>query len=284
MSKVLACIDGSIYTESVRDHAIWAAQRLAAPLEFLHVLERHPETAIAHDYSGNIGLDAQASLLSELATLDETRSKLALRRGRALLEHAAGEAKARGVEPTESRLRHGALVDTLTDLENDVRLVVIGKRGEHANFATMHLGRELERVARAMHRPILVASRSFKPINRILFAFDGSDTTRKGIEKIARSPLLKDLVCHLVMAGNDSPAAREQLQWAQQTLTAGGFGVNAELRSGAADAVIHQYVTSNSIDLLVMGAYGHSRIRQLIIGSTTTAMVRICLIPVLLLR
>jgi nucleotide-binding universal stress UspA family protein len=86
------------------------------------------------------------------------------------------------------------------------------------------------------------------------------------------------------MAGNDSPAAREQLQWAQQTLTAGGFGVNAELRSGAADAVIHQYVTSNSIDLLVMGAYGHSRIRQLIIGSTTTAMVRICLIPVLLLR
>lgn len=284
MSKVLACIDGSIYTESVRDHAIWAAQRLTAPLEFLHVLERHPETASAHDYSGNIGLDAQANLLSELATLDEARSKLALRRGRALLEHATGEAKARGVEPTESRLRHGALVDTLTDLEQDVRLVVIGKRGEHANFATMHLGRELERVARALHRPILVASRSFKAIKRILFAFDGSDTTRKGIEKIAGSPLLKDMACHLVMAGSESPAHREQLQWAGDTLTTAGFEVHAELLPGAADTVIHQYVTSNAIDLLVMGAYGHSRVRQLIIGSTTTAMVRTCLIPVLLLR
>jgi nucleotide-binding universal stress UspA family protein len=43
-------------------------------------------------------------------------------------------------------------------------------------------------------------------------------------------------------------------------------------------------VTSNAIELLVMGAYGHSRVRQLIIGGTTTAMVRTCLIPVLLLR
>jgi nucleotide-binding universal stress UspA family protein len=284
MSKVLACIDGSIYTESVRDHAIWAAQRLAAPLEYLHVLERHPETAAAHDYSGNIGLDAQDSLLSELANLDEARGKLAMRRGRALLEHAVAESRARGHQQAESRLRHGALVDTLTDLEPEIRLVVIGKRGEHADFATMHLGRELERVARAMHRPILVASRSFNAIHRVLFAFDGSDTTRKGIEKIAGSPLLKGLSCHLVMAGNEAPAAREQLQWAEQTLAAAGFEVRAELRPGAAETVIHQYVTSNAIDLLVMGAYGHSRIRQLIIGSTTTAMVRTCLIPVLLLR
>jgi nucleotide-binding universal stress UspA family protein len=284
MSKILACIDGSSYTESVRDHAIWAAQRLGAPLEFLHVLERHPETAAVHDYSGNIGLDAQDSLLSELANLDEARGKLALRRGRALLEHAVIQAKDRGVEQAESRLRHGALVDTLTDLENGVRLLVIGKRGEHANFATMHLGRELERAARALHRPVLVASRSFKPIQRILFAFDGSDTTRKGIEKIAGSPLLKDLACHLVMAGNETPAAREQLQWAHDTLTGAGFAVDSRLAPGAADSVIHQYVTSNAIDLLVMGAYGHSRIRQLIIGSTTTAMVRTCLIPVLLLR
>lgn len=39
-----------------------------------------------------------------------------------------------------------------------------------------------------------------------------------------------------------------------------------------------------AVDLLVMGAYGHSRIRNLIVGSTTTAMLRSCQIPVLLLR
>ncbi|MCF3974828.1 universal stress protein, partial [Paracoccus salsus] len=36
--------------------------------------------------------------------------------------------------------------------------------------------------------------------------------------------------------------------------------------------------------LLVMGAYGHSRIRSLIIGSTTTAMVQSVKMPVLLYR
>jgi len=39
-----------------------------------------------------------------------------------------------------------------------------------------------------------------------------------------------------------------------------------------------------AIDLLLMGAYGHSRIRNLIIGSTTTSMIRSCKIPVLLFR
>jgi len=33
-----------------------------------------------------------------------------------------------------------------------------------------------------------------------------------------------------------------------------------------------------------MGAYGHSPIRQFILGSTTTTMVRTCQIPVLMFR
>jgi nucleotide-binding universal stress UspA family protein len=43
-------------------------------------------------------------------------------------------------------------------------------------------------------------------------------------------------------------------------------------------------VTSEGFDLLVMGAYGHSRIRSLVIGSTTTAMIQAAGIPVLLYR
>ena len=33
MSKILACIDGSVYSESVADHAGWAAGRLGLPVE-----------------------------------------------------------------------------------------------------------------------------------------------------------------------------------------------------------------------------------------------------------
>ena len=284
MSKVLACIDGSVYSQSVCDHAVWAALRLGAPLELLHVLDRHPETAATRDLSGNIGLGAQDNLLSELALLDEKRSKLAQQRGREMLDHGVRQARERGVAGVEPRLRHGALVDTLTELEQDVRLFVLGKRGEHADFAKLHLGSELERAVRAVHRPLLVASRQFKQIQTFLIAFDGSETTRKGIEMIAFSPLFKGLACHVVMAGADTAEARGQMQWAHEQLAGSGFEVHGSIRSGGAETVISQYVTANAIDVLVMGAYGHSRIRHLIVGSTTTAMIRTCLIPVLLLR
>lgn len=284
MNKVLACVDGSVYTQSVRDHAIWAASRLAAPLEFLHALDRHPERAAISDLSGNIGLGSQDNLLAELASLDEKRSKLAQLHGREVLEHVTAYAKSQGIANVELRLRHGALVDTLTELESDVRLFVLGKRGEHADFAKMHLGSEVERAVRAVHRPLLVASRQFKSIERFLVAFDGSSTTRKGIEMIAGSPLFKDLPCHLLMASNETPEARDQVQWAQDTLSSAGISVQISIRPGNAEAVIAEYVSANGINLIVMGAYGHSRIRHLIIGSTTTAVIRTCLIPVLLLR
>ncbi|MEC7190861.1 MAG: universal stress protein, partial [Pseudomonadota bacterium] len=50
------------------------------------------------------------------------------------------------------------------------------------------------------------------------------------------------------------------------------------------EKVISDHVEQYNIDLLVMGAYGHSRIRNLMIGSTTTQMIRSCLVPVLLFR
>ena len=55
-------------------------------------------------------------------------------------------------------------------------------------------------------------------------------------------------------------------------------------QSGEPERVISDHVEKYGVDLLVMGAYGHSRIRNLIIGSTTTQMIRSCLVPVLLFR
>ncbi|HUG61936.1 MAG TPA: universal stress protein, partial [Methylomirabilota bacterium] len=53
---------------------------------------------------------------------------------------------------------------------------------------------------------------------------------------------------------------------------------------GEPETVIGERVRNEGIDLLVMGAYGHSKVRHLLVGSTTSAMVRTCLIPVMLYR
>lgn len=282
--RVLAAIDASGYTDSVSHWAAWAAARLEAPLEYLHVLNRHPEAASIADFSGNLALDSREKLLRDLVAVDESRSKVGQERGRLLLQQAkAIAADAHGVA-AETRLRHGSLVDTLTELEEDVRLFVLGKRGEHADFATGHLGGQLERVVRAVHRPLLVASREFAEVSRVLIAFDGSPTSRKGIGMVAASPLFRGLDVHVVMAADTSDQASTHMAWAMDELRHAGFQPTSAIVPGVAEQVIGSYVKEQSIDMLVMGAYGHSRIRQLIVGSTTTTMLRTCRIPVLLLR
>ena len=66
-SKVLACVDQSTFADSVADYAAWAAERLGAPLELLHVIDRHPEVGTGDDLSGAIGVNAQEHLLADLA-------------------------------------------------------------------------------------------------------------------------------------------------------------------------------------------------------------------------
>ena len=281
---ILTCVDGSLYTDSVCAHAGWVSQRLAAPVQLLHVQAPHSEAAAPTDLSGAIGLGEKSALLEKLTQVDEARGKLDQQKGKVILEHAKAELVAMGVAQVETLHRRGSLVETISELEGAAQLIVVGKRGEHADFATAHLGTNLERVVRAAHKPVLVAVRAFKPINRFAIAYDGGPSTRKAIEYVARSPLFQGLECHLLKIAADSGENRGILDQAAATLRKAGLTVHALLQQGPADDVIAAYVNAQQIDLLVMGAYGHSHIRTLIIGSTTSNMLRSCPVPVLLFR
>lgn len=283
MTKVLACIDASTYGASVCDHAAWAAQHLQTDVELLHVLDRAPD-AVPTDLSGSIGLGASEHLLENLAKLDEDRGRLRMERGRAILDAAKSRVEAAGIPTVTSRLRHGGLVDNVHELEDEVRLVVLGKRGEHADFAKLHLGGSVEQVVRATRLPVLVASREFKSIQRLLIAFDGGASSRKAVEFLLSDPVFSKFECHLIMAGHPKGDDAAHLDWARQRLASWGGPHQVIQRDGEPEAVISDYAREAHIDLLVMGAYGHSPIRRFFVGSTTTAMIRIALLPVLLFR
>lgn len=284
MTRLIALIDGSIYSQSVCDHAAWAAGRTGASVELLHVLGRRDVSSEPANLSGSIGLGARTALLEELTELDAQRAKLAQKRGRIILDEAKARLAEDGVSAVTTRLRNGDLVDTAMEFGADADLTVIGKRGEAADFAKLHLGSNLERIVRATHRPVLVASRAFRPIKRFLIAFDGGTSAMKAVDHVARSPLFAGLECRLLTAGADTPEARRRLDDAASLLRAASYTVNADIEPGPADAAIARRVEADAIDLLVMGAYGHNRIRNLIIGSTTTQMIRSCMIPVTLFR
>lgn len=285
MNKVYACVDGQSNTTAVIDAALWSAQRLDVPLEFLHVLERQPERAAAADYSGAIGLGAQDSLLQQLSDADEQHGKLAQEAGRRLLVAARERAEMAGITRVDGRLRHGELVDTVLEMEADARLFVLGEHYHAATPSKIHLDHHVERVIRSVKRPVLVApGERFEAPQRFLIAFDGSPTARKIVQTVVNTPMLTGLPVLLAMAGAETATARQQLDEARQALAAAGFSAEIELLPGEPEDVLPPLVKAQGAALLVMGAYGHSRIRQLIVGSTTTTLLRLSDMPVLILR
>lgn len=283
MPKLLAVVDGSIYSASVCEHAAWIAGRINSDIEVVHALSKR-SAGNAADLSGSIGLGARSSLLGDLADLDAQNARLALKRGRAILDDAQALINDKGVEGVRIKLRHGEIVETVQELESDATLIVIGKRGEAADFNTLHIGSNLERVVRATSKPVLVASREFKPIKSVLIAFDGGPSSTKAIEYLASYPQLKDLPCHILSVGAESTENKRAVEGAVATLSNSDFPVTSDIQQGEPEAVITQYVEQHNADLVVMGAYGHSKIRNLIIGSTTTEMMRSCKTPLLLFR
>lgn len=281
--KIVAFIDGSIYAQSVCHHAAWIADRTGAAVDLIHVLGPR-DTSGKRDHSGAIALGARTALLQELAELDAQRSKLMSQRGRAILDDAQAILDKDGVTDISTRLRHGDVVEAVAEVEGDARVIIVGKRGEDADFAKGHLGSNLERIIRTSTRPVFVAARAFKPIARVLVAYDGGASAMKAVDHIARSPLFQGLAIHVVTVGAASAEVDKGLANAKAMLKAAGLNAETSVLPGQNEKALADLVDTQGFDMLVMGAYGHSRIRSLVIGSTTTAMIRACKVPVVLMR
>ena len=283
MEHVLACIDASSYADSVCDLAAWASQRLAMPVELLHVVQRSDAVAARGDLSGAIGLGVKTSLMEELVTIEAADAKLKVERGRLLL--AAGEKRLReaGAFDVRTLHRHGGIVETILEREEGARVVVIGKRGASHEFASGHIGSKLERVVRASKKPVLVASREYAEPRSIVFAYDASPAAKRALGRLVESDLFTGMPVNVVMADTESDSHRRALDDAALRLGE-GREVTTTLESGKAEAVIAKAVEQTPGAMLVMGAYGHSPIRTLIVGSTTTTMIRTTHVPVLLVR
>ncbi|MFP4155114.1 MAG: universal stress protein [Halothiobacillaceae bacterium] len=281
--QVYACIDGSRSTRAVTHYAVWAARSLGAPLTFLHVID-NPHAPSQTDLSGNMGLGTRERLLEQMVELEEQRGKVERERGRAILAEAAESARNQGLAEPLELLRNGNVTEIILELEDNTRLLVLGKQGKDGEMVTLHVGSHLENILRLIHRPVLVTPLEFRKPESFLIAYDGSPTAYRLVERVSQSPFVKGLPAHVLMIGEDEQRNWEKLHSARTELAKNGFEVNVAIRPGKVDEAITLYIEEKGIDLLAMGAYGHSRIRQLVLGSTTTRMIMKAQVPLLILR
>lgn len=253
----------------------------------MHVTDARGQAASeARNLSGSIGLGASESLLNELVNLEHEKAKLDHQRAKLLLQDADQQLTAQGVETIKTIHENGFLVDCLHQFEASADLIIIGKRGEAAEFASGHLGANLARIIRASHKPCLVTSRQFKPLKRVVVAYDGSESGQKMLHFLATSPAFQGLDVHIitVIKNSNDNASSDRLTEAKQLMQNIGVEATCVAIQGNPEIAIAHYCSENDISLLMMGAYGHSRIRHLVIGSTTSQILRSSHIPVLVYR
>jgi len=282
MTKILICTDGSHYGNICSEYGGWLAARLGTSVEVLYVTDlRQFEVPLIADLSGSLGIQPYQAILGQLQELEGKKAEVVLEGAERSVRERFPTADIRKTHKT------GLLVDSLGELEKDAAFVLLGKRGERSGFATEHLGSTVERVVRASQKPCLVTSRSFRPIKKMLLAYDGGKSCQKAAAYLASTDAFKDIELHIVIVAEDSGQEEADLQHlhrAEEQLQKAGYSTACHMLHGTPEDVIAEYVAAQDVNLLIMGAYGHGRIRHLFIGSTTTEMIRRCLVPVMLFR
>lgn len=281
MKRLLVCIDGSQYALSCCRYAAWISRKVDVEIEVVYVTDlRQFEVPFVADLSGSLGLQPYQAVMGQLQELEKGKAEATLSQAANLFEES-GYSK-----PVTKTHKTGFLVDSLKELEERADLIVIGKRGENANFATEHLGSTMERVARAATKPCFVASRDFKEVSRVLISYDDGPSCREAVDFVAQSGIFSGTEIHLItVSPNEEEEGRlKGLKNAEAILAKSGHSLTCQMLHGEAAPAIIEYVDEKKINMLVMGAYGHNRIRQLILGSSTTELLQGCQIPTLLFR
>lgn len=280
---ILACIDGSAVTQSVCDYAIWYANRLSLPIALLNVIE--VPASVRRDLSGSIGVDSRQILLQELSQIDEQRAKIANSYSDALVQDAKSHIRAKSEVAVDIYQRHSKLLPAIGHFKDKNRAIIMGRRGEDHKDSRINIGSQIETVARGANVPVLICSEAFKEPKSYMIAFDGSKTAIKVIKQIAKSQVIKKLEGHLVMIGNHDATSKNSLSAAAAELLAAGYNIDCHhLPQGDAVNGLLNFQLENNIDLIVIGAYGHSKWQQLFLGSTTTEIIASTFSPVILVR
>ena len=280
MKRVIACIDSSPCINALAEAAAWIAKQTGRELVLLQVLDYYPASYHLGEISGVIGFESNAMLLKELAELEQKQSELALSYSNNLLDHISKLIlETHGLHTTHIQEKGDFLEQSFNLLHED-DIVVIGRVGEKSAERNKPLGSNVENFIRGANCSVMKLRDSFNPPTRFIFAYEYSPTCVKMMKRIAQSDLLRLLQCHLVYVGDHPEILREP----EQYLKDANLDVITEYRYGDVAENILEYQNEHGIQLIVLGAFSHSKIHQFFLGSIATTIFRNAKVPLLVAR
>jgi len=274
IKHVTVALDGSAHAAAAESLAIALTQQLGAVLHGVHVIDTtFLEGAFITDISGAMGFEPFLNLQAQMrSTLDDV--------ARVIREEFEGRCQAAGVEHAfhleRDGVAHGILAATkLADL------LVMGQRGVNARFHEDMLGRATEVLLRRSLVPVLVAPLEAALPRRPLVAYDGSPKAVRALQQAAELAAALQQEVTVVTIDSDEDRARGRLDEAAKYLAPYSASVHYEVRRGeAAEEEILATVTAGRFDVVFLGAHGHRRVVELVLGSTSEYLARRCGVPV----
>jgi nucleotide-binding universal stress UspA family protein len=137
-------------------------------------------------------------------------------------------------------------------------------------------------------RPVIVVPHIRKAplkLGRVLVAWDGSRAAARALGDAM--PLLTRAAAVEVVIVTTAPTKSDEIPGADVAEMLARHRVTVELRRigaagiSVADTILN-HASDTAADLIVMGGYGHSRLREFVLGGTTRAIVTSMTAPVLL--
>ena len=147
-----------------------------------------------------------------------------------------------------------------------------------------------EQVTLASGRPILVVpyAGNFPSLGRrVVIGWNASREAARAVNDAMPLLTAAEIVSILTIDPREGPRAHGELPGADISLHLARHGVKAEIeRTVSPDLPVGEALLSRAADLgadlLVMGAYGHSRARELLLGGATRSLLRSMTLPVLM--
>jgi nucleotide-binding universal stress UspA family protein len=279
IKSILVTLDGSEHAQAASEYALWLAERLQATVTALHVIDVvsvEGSGSFLHDVSGSLGFEPYLDFSSKMREAWQDR-------GRTLLDGFLVSCQERGVRG-DVQLATGIVANEICEHARTADIVIVGHRGLNERFSTGLLGGTTESVTRKCPKPLLVCPMQFRAITHALLAYDGSQRAAAAMREAAELAVALRVPLGVLHVGKDESATQKVLEEARRYLDTYTIETEFLARSGHANETILDVMAEQAYDLLFIGAYGHSRIIEMVLGSTTEYVLRNCPSPLFLCR
>lgn len=143
-------------------------------------------------------------------------------------------------------------------------------------------GSDLESFLFESGRPVLLVPyvyREVKPIKRVMIAWNGSREAARATFDALPFLVAADTVEVLSIDAPDTPTQSGSIAGAEIAATLARHGVNVTIHSDSSSSLrpeimIENRLADQSIDLLVMGAYGNARWWEMLFGGVTKTLLK----------